>query len=112
MSESNTMLRILLSDASLRANGAAIDAAIDAAPNAAPNAALGARAWMPVLAPALDDARIVDADIAFVSRDVTGLSTKHEILPVTQRFYSAMLEAPSLRWVHTHSAGADRRVFG
>ncbi|HBD32214.1 MAG TPA: hydroxyacid dehydrogenase, partial [Cupriavidus sp.] len=45
-------------------------------------------------------------------RDVTGLSTKHQILPDTQRFYSAMLEAPALRWVHVHSAGADRAVFG
>src|SRR5678816_2380086 len=48
-----------------------------------------------------------DADLAFVSRDVTGLSTKHVVLPETQRFYDAMLSAPSLRWVHVHSAGAD-----
>jgi phosphoglycerate dehydrogenase-like enzyme len=52
-----------------------------------------------------------DADIAFVSRDVTGLSTKHEILPDTQRFYDAMLGSPRLRWAHTHAAGADRAVF-
>jgi phosphoglycerate dehydrogenase-like enzyme len=52
-----------------------------------------------------------DADLAFVSRDVTGLSTKHELLPATRRFYDAMLQAPSLRWVHVHSAGADRQVF-
>jgi len=53
-----------------------------------------------------------DADLAFVSRDVTGLSTKHVVLPETQRFYDAMLSAPSLRWVHVHSAGADRPVYG
>ncbi len=53
----------------------------------------------------------VDAEIAFVSRDVTGLSTKHAVLPPTQRFYDALLGAPSLRWVHLHSAGADRPVF-
>nr|WP_311732080.1 NAD(P)-dependent oxidoreductase [Variovorax paradoxus] len=53
----------------------------------------------------------VDADIAFVSRDVTGLSTKHAVLPETQDFYDAMLGAPGLRWVHLHSAGADRPVF-
>jgi phosphoglycerate dehydrogenase-like enzyme len=52
-----------------------------------------------------------DADIAFVSRDVTGLSTKHTVLPDTKLFYDAMLSAPSLRWVHVHSAGADRPVF-
>lgn len=53
----------------------------------------------------------VDADIAFVSRDVTGLSTKHTVLPPTQVFYDALLGASGLRWVHVHSAGADRPVF-
>ncbi len=53
-----------------------------------------------------------DADIAFISREVTGLSTKHRVLPRTQAFYDTLLAAPSLRWVHTHSAGADRPVFG
>lgn len=52
-----------------------------------------------------------DADWAFVSRDVTGLSTKHEILPHTQRFYDAMAHSPALRWVHVHSAGADRDSY-
>ena len=93
-------LRILLSEPSLQAHRAAI------------NAVLAGRAWQPVPVPAVDDGGAVDADLAFVSRDVTGLSTKHEILPPTQRFYAAMLEAPSLRWVHTHSAGADRAIFG
>lgn len=52
-----------------------------------------------------------DADIAFVSRDVTGLSTKHETLPPTQRFYDAMAHSPRLRWAHVHSAGADRDIY-
>ena len=52
-----------------------------------------------------------DADVAFVSRDVTGLSTKNAVLPDTQRFYDAMLNAPGLRWVQAHSAGADRSIF-
>jgi phosphoglycerate dehydrogenase-like enzyme len=52
------------------------------------------------------------ADIAFVSRDVTGLSTKHHILPETQRFYDAMLACPELRWANAHSAGADRPIYG
>jgi phosphoglycerate dehydrogenase-like enzyme len=54
----------------------------------------------------------IDADVAFISRDVTGLSTKHQVLPTTQYFYDAMLASRSLRWVHTHSAGADRPIFG
>ncbi|MET0508728.1 MAG: D-2-hydroxyacid dehydrogenase [Burkholderiaceae bacterium] len=52
-----------------------------------------------------------DAEIALVSREITGLSTKHHVLPDTQRFYDALLGAPSLRWVHVHSAGADRPVY-
>lgn len=53
----------------------------------------------------------VDADLALVSRDVTGASTKHVWTPDTRRFYDAMRHAPSLRWVHVHSAGADRQIF-
>lgn len=52
-----------------------------------------------------------DADIAFVTRDVTGLSTKHTVLPDTRVFYDGLLSAASLRWLHIHSAGADRPVF-
>lgn len=58
-----------------------------------------------------EDERATFADIAFVSRDVTGLSTKHKVLPDTQRMYDALLAAPNLRWVHIHSAGADRPVY-
>lgn len=50
-------------------------------------------------------------DAAFVSRDVTGLSTKHEVQPGTARFYDAMRAQAALRWVHVHSAGADRPVY-
>ena len=53
----------------------------------------------------------VDADIAFITRDVTGQSTKHEVFPATQLFYDTMLAAPGLRWVQMHSAGADRPIF-
>jgi phosphoglycerate dehydrogenase-like enzyme len=51
------------------------------------------------------------ADIAFISRDITGLSTKQDVLPATQRYYDALLHSPSLKWVHVHSAGADREVY-
>jgi phosphoglycerate dehydrogenase-like enzyme len=53
-----------------------------------------------------------DCDAAFLSRDVTGRSTKHELQPQTVRFYDALRAAPGLRWVHTHSAGSDRPIFG
>jgi phosphoglycerate dehydrogenase-like enzyme len=52
-----------------------------------------------------------EVDVAFVSRDVTGLSTKHEVQPATRAFYDALEAAASLRWVHVHSAGADRPVY-
>ncbi|TWG87238.1 phosphoglycerate dehydrogenase-like enzyme [Cupriavidus gilardii J11] len=98
-SPSPTPLRILLSAAAARAYAKDIDAALEG------------RLWTVVPAPAVGDDTVVDADIAFVSRDVTGLSTKHELQPATARFYNAMLQAPSLRWVHVHSAGADRPVY-
>jgi D-2-hydroxyacid dehydrogenase (NADP+) len=50
-------------------------------------------------------------DIAFVSRDVTGRSTKHEVLPETAQFYDALLNSQYLQWVHVHSAGVDRPVY-
>ena len=59
----------------------------------------------------LDDADARTAQVAFVTRDITGLSTKHETLPATRRFYDTLQAAPALRWVHIHSAGADRPVF-
>lgn len=62
-----------------------------------------------LLAP--DDADAARADIAFVSRDITGLSTKHQVLPATQQVYDLLRTAPALRWVHIHSAGADRPVY-
>jgi phosphoglycerate dehydrogenase-like enzyme len=58
-----------------------------------------------------DEPAATGADIAFVSRDVTGLSTKHDIKPDTQAFYDALRDANSLRWVHTPSAGLDRPIY-
>jgi phosphoglycerate dehydrogenase-like enzyme len=52
-----------------------------------------------------------DADICFVSREITGNSTKQNILPDTQYFYDALRASKSLRWIQVHSAGADRQIF-
>ena len=52
-----------------------------------------------------------DFDVAFISRDVTGLSTKHELAPSLQACYKVLEETATLRWVHIHSAGADRDVY-
>lgn len=87
-------LRILLSDAARERAGAAIASAVGPRRHVFVTPHPGA-----------------DADLAFVTRDVTGLSTKHAVLPATQSFYEAMRAAPGLRWVHVHSAGADRPVY-
>ncbi|ARP89511.1 hydroxyacid dehydrogenase [Bordetella genomosp. 9] len=69
------------------------------------------RAWelrlaSPVLGHAHDD-----VDIAFISRDVTGASTKHVVMESLQAFYESLRASPGLRWVHVHSAGLDRPIF-
>ncbi len=51
------------------------------------------------------------AEIAFVSRDVTGRSTKQMILPDTRRFYDALSNSHQLQWVNIHSAGMDRDIY-
>ncbi len=52
-----------------------------------------------------------DADICFVSREITGNSTKQNILPETQYFYDALRASKALKWIQIHSAGADRQVY-
>jgi len=52
-----------------------------------------------------------DVDIAFISRDVTGLSTKHELAPSLQACYDVLRQSAGLKWVHIHSAGADRPIY-
>ena len=52
-----------------------------------------------------------DIDAVFISREVTGASTKHEVHPELQACYDLMLANSGLRWVHIHSAGADRPVY-
>lgn len=79
-------------------------------------ASMGARiaeamASRPHLLIAPDDPQAATADIAFISRDITGLSTKHQLLPATQRAHDVLRAAQGLRWVHIHSAGADRPVY-
>ena len=56
-------------------------------------------------------AQRLDFDAAFISRDVTGTSTKHRIEPTLQAVYDLLLTSSRLRWVHIHSAGADRPAF-
>lgn len=50
-------------------------------------------------------------DLAFISRDITGRSTKFEVAPETAVYYDALRGNAALRWVHVHSAGADRQIY-
>jgi D-2-hydroxyacid dehydrogenase (NADP+) len=93
-------LRILLSDAARDCLGPRIANA------------LGARPFELLSINTLATSLVGDADIAFISRDVTGRSTKHELAPALQACYDTLRRAPSLQWVHIHSAGADRPVYG
>ena len=52
-----------------------------------------------------------DIHVGFISRDVTGKSTKSETLPDTKAFYDRLLNSKCLKWVHIHSAGADRPIY-
>ncbi len=52
-----------------------------------------------------------DVDLAYISRDVTGASTKHVLTESLEAFYVSLRASPHLQWVHTHSAGADRPIF-
>lgn len=56
-----------------------------------------------------DDARTVHA--AFISRDITGLSTKHEVLAPLAGCYRVLRRSTELAWVHSHSAGTDRPIY-
>lgn len=74
-------------------------------------AILGGRAYEVVIASPVCAGAPGDIDIAFISRDVTGLSTKHAVQEPLQAFYTSLRASPALQWVHGHSAGADRPIF-
>ena len=50
-------------------------------------------------------------DMAFISRDVTGASSKTNILPDLANYYVALRRAMRLQWVHNHASGTDRPIF-
>lgn len=50
------------------------------------------------------------ADIAFLTREVTGKSSKTDLTDTLLRFYAIMRASTRLKWLHIHSAGADRPI--
>ncbi len=76
---------------------------------------LGERAFELVTGPELAQAaaagQSAEFDLCFISRDITGLSTKHEVTPETAVYYQLLSLCQGLQWVHIHSAGADRPIY-
>lgn len=91
--------RVLVSRATRASHGALLDAA----------AAGHAVQWL--LLDELDAARPQPVHAAFISRDITGLSTKHHPLEMLSRCYAMLRASPELAWVQAHSAGADRPIY-
>jgi len=61
--------------------------------------------------PSDDAAQHARIDIAFITREVTGASSKTHILPDLANFYVALRRAAGLQWVHNHASGTDRPIF-
>ncbi|SJZ95839.1 Phosphoglycerate dehydrogenase [Enhydrobacter aerosaccus] len=93
-------LKLLLSAHALRTWGPRIEAAVPA----------GSLSFVTA-----EDARAAsepcDADIAFMTREVTGRSSKDNSTPELQGFDAVMRAAPRLKWVQIHPAGAERPIY-
>ncbi len=50
-------------------------------------------------------------DVSLTTRDITGLSTKTNVLPPLARYYDILRASPKLAWIQAHSAGADRPIY-
>lgn len=94
-----TPLRILLSQQAVARLGAEIAQVLGAQPYE-----------LVSIESAVADGR-TDIDIAFISREVTGLSTKHELAPSLHACYEVLRRATGLAWLHIHSAGTDRPIY-
>jgi len=52
-----------------------------------------------------------DAEIAFMTREVTGRSSKDNPTPELKGFETVLRKAPHLRWLQIHPAGAERPIY-
>ncbi len=98
-------LSVLISDSARARWGAAIEQHVQKSLHAD-----RAVQWVPPQT-APDAAGHYACQVAYITRDVTGASTKTRVLEDLQRFYEVMRASPHLAWVHVHSAGADRPIF-
>jgi D-2-hydroxyacid dehydrogenase (NADP+) len=52
-----------------------------------------------------------DIDIAFMTREVTGRSSKDNPTPELRGFETVLRKSPRLRWLQIHPAGAERPIY-
>lgn len=52
-----------------------------------------------------------EADIAFMTREVTGKSSKDNPTPELHGFETVLRKSPKLRWLQIHPAGAERPIY-
>jgi phosphoglycerate dehydrogenase-like enzyme len=52
-----------------------------------------------------------EADIAFMTREVTGRSSKDNPTPELKGFEAALRKSPGLSWLQIHPAGAERPIY-
>jgi D-2-hydroxyacid dehydrogenase (NADP+) len=93
-------LRLLLSAQAHRVWGARIAAAV-------PSGGLG----FVTAEQAIADGGPCDADIAFMTREVTGKSSKNNQTPELRDFEIVLRRSPKLRWLQIHPAGAERPIY-
>src|SRR5262245_7579569 len=52
-----------------------------------------------------------DAEAAFMTREVTGRSSKGNPTPELRGFEAVLRKSPGLRWLQIHPAGAERPIY-
>ena len=60
---------------------------------------------------ALASDRPSDADIAFMTREVTGKSSSNNPTPELRGFDAVVRRSPRLKWLQIHPAGAERPIY-
>jgi D-2-hydroxyacid dehydrogenase (NADP+) len=94
------VLNILMSREAIETYGTSIEEALRD---------VSVRWWTLESQPDTDGAYPVE--VSFVTRDITGASTKTNVLSTLARYYEILRASPNLQWVHAHSAGADRPIY-
>ena len=98
MTEPPQPLKLLLSDFALRTWGSRIAAADAGLSFVTAEAALAADGPSAI-------------DIAFMTREVTGRSSKDNQTPELRGFEAVLRKSPKLRWLQIHPAGAERPIY-